>query len=88
MHLIQGIREFLRSVPDSPLLDYLHSEVQGRVSILPLQVGVRSVSQQHHGCLEPALLGHNVERAFSSFTEVVDFAAMLEKQTTHLDHIN
>lgn len=66
---------------------YLHSEVQGCVSILSLQVCVGSVGEQHHGGLEAALLGHNVERAFSSFTEEVDFAAMLQQQATHLDHI-
>lgn len=87
-HLLQGIREFLTSVPDSPLHYYLHSEVQSRVSVLSLQFGVCSMSQQHHGCLETALLGHNVERAFSSFTEVVDVAAMLQQQTTHLDYIH
>lgn len=65
----------------------LHSEVQGCVSILSLQVGICSVGEQHHGCLETALLGHDVERAFSSFTEVVDFAAVLQQQATHLDYI-
>lgn len=82
------IQEFLTSVADSSLKDYRHSEVQGCVSILSLQVGVGSVSQQHHGCIETALFGHNVERAFSSFTEVVDFAALLQQQTAHLDYID
>lgn len=63
---------------------HLHSEVQGCVSILALQVGIRSVGEQHHGRLKAALLGHNMEGALSSFTEVVDCTAMFQKHTTHL----
>lgn len=62
----------------------LHSQVQGCVSILAFQIGIGSVGQQYHGRLEAALPRHNMEGALSSFAEVVDCTAALQKYTTHL----
>lgn len=66
------------------MASHLHSEVQGCVSILALQVGVGSVGEQHHGRLKAALLGQNVEGALSGLTEVVHCTAVFQQQTTHL----
>lgn len=62
----------------------LHSEVQGCVSILAFQIGIGSVGQQYHGRLKAALPCHNMEGTLSSFAEVVDCTAILQKYTTHL----
>lgn len=58
--------------------------MQSRVPTLILQVGIGSVGEQNHGGLKTALLGHNVQRALPSSAEVVDSAAVLKQDPTHL----
>lgn len=42
------------------------------------------MGEENHGCLKTALLGHDVQRALPSSTEVVDSAAVVKEDPTHL----